>query len=75
MFICLRPPPLLDFCLGWKSNFVGSESGQIYTVYNSCICSPSNPITSPPPCYTLYKYIDLFLFTQERGGGVNQWKG
>jgi hypothetical protein len=37
-------------------------------VYNSCICSPHNPI---PPCYTLYKYIELYLFTQgrERGEG------
>ncbi len=29
VFICLRLSPLLDFCLGWSSNFVGSESGQI----------------------------------------------
>jgi hypothetical protein len=27
VFICQRPPPLLDFCLGWCRNFVGSESG------------------------------------------------
>jgi hypothetical protein len=27
VFICMRPPPLLGFCLGWCSNFVGSESG------------------------------------------------
>jgi hypothetical protein len=26
MFICLRPPPLLGFCLGWSTNFVGSKS-------------------------------------------------
>jgi hypothetical protein len=29
VFICLRPPTLLGFCLGWSSNFVGFESGQI----------------------------------------------
>jgi hypothetical protein len=29
VFICLRPPPLLEFCLGWSTNFVGSKSGQI----------------------------------------------
>ncbi len=30
VFICLRPPPILiGFCLGWCSNFAGSESGQI----------------------------------------------
>ncbi len=32
MIICLRPPPLLGFCLGWSSNFVGSETGQIQSV-------------------------------------------
>jgi hypothetical protein len=32
VFICLRPPPLLGFCLGWSSNFVGSGSGQIQSV-------------------------------------------
>ncbi len=32
-FICLRPPPFfLGFCLGWSSNFVGSESGQIQSI-------------------------------------------
>jgi hypothetical protein len=29
VFICLRPPPLLDYCFGKSSNFVGSKSGQI----------------------------------------------
>ena len=28
VFICLRPPPILGFCLGWCSNFVCPESGQ-----------------------------------------------
>jgi hypothetical protein len=32
VFIRLRPPPLLGFSLGWCSNFVGSESGQIQSV-------------------------------------------
>jgi hypothetical protein len=32
VFVCLRPPPLLGFCLGWSSNFVGSESGKIQSV-------------------------------------------
>ncbi len=31
VFICLRSPPFL-FYLGWSSNFVGSESGQIQSV-------------------------------------------
>jgi hypothetical protein len=29
VFMCLRPPLLLGFCLGWSSNFEGFESGQI----------------------------------------------
>ncbi len=32
---------------------------------------------APPLCYTLYKYMPLYLFTQGRGGGgedVNQWE-
>jgi hypothetical protein len=32
VFICPKPPPLLGFCLGWPSNFVGSEFGQIQSV-------------------------------------------
>ncbi len=32
MFVCLGSPTLLDFCLGWSSNFVGSKSGQIQSV-------------------------------------------
>ncbi len=32
VFICLRPFPLLSFCLRRSSNFVGSESGQIQSV-------------------------------------------
>jgi hypothetical protein len=32
VFFCLRHPPLLGFCLGWSSNFEGSESGQIQSV-------------------------------------------
>ncbi len=32
VFICLRPPSLQGFCLGWSSNFVGSEYCQIQSV-------------------------------------------
>jgi hypothetical protein len=30
--VCLRPTSLLGFGLGWSSNFVGFESGQIQSV-------------------------------------------
>ncbi len=32
VFICLRPHPLLGFCLCWLSNFLDSESGQMHIV-------------------------------------------
>ncbi len=49
VFICVRPPPLLGFCLGGKRNFVGSESGQIHRVLNSCrIWSPTGHNTPQP---------------------------
>jgi len=32
VFICLRPPPLVGLCLGWSSDFVGSESGKLQIV-------------------------------------------
>jgi hypothetical protein len=32
VFNCQRAPPLLGVCLGWSSNFIGSESGQIQSV-------------------------------------------
>ncbi len=38
-----------------------------YTVYNSCYMPSTQPI--PPPRYTPYKYIPLYLFTQGRVGG------
>jgi hypothetical protein len=57
VFTCLRPPPLLSFCLGLSSNFVRFESGQIQSVellqnmvFNKTQHSP------PPPSHTLSVY-------------------
>jgi len=49
--VCLSEAPspsLLRFCLGWSSNFVGSESGQIQSVklHQNMV---SNRIQQPPP--------------------------
>jgi hypothetical protein len=33
LFICLSPHPLLGYCLGWSSNFVGSESAATHCLY------------------------------------------
>ncbi len=49
VFICLNPPPVLGFCLGWSSNFVGSQSGQIQSVKIPQNMSPTGFNTPPPP--------------------------
>jgi hypothetical protein len=65
-------PPLLGFCLGWCSNFVGSESGQIQSVK-----LPQNMVSKrtpyPPALHTVYVFT-VELFTQE-GGELNQREG
>jgi len=55
VFICLGPPPLPGFCLGWSSNFVRSESGQIQGLQQDSI----------PPATHLCRYCTL---TQGIGG-------
>jgi hypothetical protein len=63
VLICLRPPPLLGFCLGWFSNFLGSESGQILSVkLLQNMVSNRTPYPRPLP-------NTVHLFTQWRGGG------
>ncbi len=75
MFICLRPPPLLDFCLGWSSNFVGSESGQIQSVNLLQNMVSNRTQHSPPPSsHTLSVYI-LYFDTGKRGREMNHREG
>ncbi len=61
VFICLRRPPLLDFCLGWCNSFVGSESCQLQSVkLLSCrIWSPPglNTPHSLPATHCLYRSV------------------
>jgi hypothetical protein len=67
VFICLSPPPLLGFCLGWCSNFVGSESGQKQSVKLKLLQNMVSDTTQrlpPPPTpsqpHTVYKlYFDF----------------
>jgi hypothetical protein len=60
VFICLRPPPLLAFCLGWSSNFVGSECVQIQNVkLLQNMVSNRTRHHSPPPSHTLSEYTVL----------------
>jgi hypothetical protein len=74
MFICcLRPHPLLGFCLGWCSNYVGSESCQKQSVkllqnryglqHNS---------TPPPPPLPATQCLYICTLTMDRGGGVGE---
>jgi hypothetical protein len=49
VFNCLRPPPLLGFCFGWFSNFVGSEPGQIQSVKTPAEYGLQQDSTSPTP--------------------------
>jgi hypothetical protein len=46
VFICLKHPSLLGYCLGWSSNFVGSKSGQIRSVKLLQYMDSTHP---PPP--------------------------
>jgi hypothetical protein len=48
VFICLRTTPLLVFCLGWCSTFVGSESGQFLRVLLRAKIMVSNTNQHPP---------------------------
>jgi hypothetical protein len=71
VFICLRPPLLLGFCLEWSSNFVGSESGQIQNVkllQNMVSNRTQHP--PPPPSHTLPVWTVLWHRKGEKGGRV-----
>jgi hypothetical protein len=80
VFICRRPPPLLGFCLGWSSNFVGSQSGQIQSDK-----LPQNMVSNrtptqhplPPPSHKLSVQHVMYFVTEKGGGGVelNQSEG
>ncbi len=73
MFICLRPPPLIGFCLGSSSNFVGSESGlkkNVKLLPNMVSNTTQHP--PPPPSHTLSVQSVLWLWG---GGKVNQRVG
>jgi hypothetical protein len=58
VFICLRPPLLLDFSVGWQSNFVGSESGQKHSInkllQNMVLNTTQHPPTSQPQTVRIY---------------------
>ncbi len=60
-------PPLLGFCLGWSSNFVGSEFGQKQSVK-----LPQNMVsnrTQHPDPHPLPATYFTVLWHREGGGG------
>jgi hypothetical protein len=70
VFICLRPPPLLGFCLGWNSNFVGPESGQKQSVklLQNMVFNTTQHL--PPPLPDKHcLYILYFDFGKGGSGG------
>ncbi len=69
VFICLRPPPLLGFCLVWSSNFVDSDFGQIQSVkLLQNMVSNRTQHTLPSPSHTLSVYT-VFWHWEGGGGG------
>ncbi len=76
VFICLRPPPPLGFCLGWCSNFVGSESGQKQSVkLLQNMVSNTTQHHHPPATNCLYTVFCSWTLGREWGGGLNQREG
>jgi hypothetical protein len=68
--ICLRPPPLLGYCFGWSSNFVGSESG--VKLPQNTVWSPTG--LDPPPPQSLTVCTVFTYFDTGRGGGGEESK-
>jgi len=69
VFICLRPPPLQGFCLGWKSKFVGSESGQKQSgkLLQNMISNTTQQPPTPSQPHTVCIYTVLRLWEGARG--------
>jgi len=73
VLICQRLPPLLGFCLGWPSSFVGSDLLR-HRVLNFCrILSPTGLSTPHPLSATLC--LHTFYFTQGRGEREGEGRG
>ncbi len=69
--VCLSeaPSPLLSFCLGWSSNFLGSKSGRYRVLNFSRIWSPTG-LNTPRPLPATHRPYTYCTLTQgrERGG-------
>jgi hypothetical protein len=74
--ICLRPPILVGFRLGWSRNFLGSESGkkQSIKLLQNMVSNPTHHPPPPPPSHTLSVLFILYveLGREEVGGGEQE---
>jgi hypothetical protein len=75
VFICLRHPPLLGVCLGWGSNFVGSESGQRQSVKLMQNMVSKQDLTPQHPLPAKHCLHILYFDTEKGGGDLNQREG
>jgi hypothetical protein len=73
LFNSLRPL-LVVFCLGWESNFVGSESGQIHSVHVLYMLTtkPDTPFPPPPFTHCIKIHTPVNIHTGKVGGGGRQ---
>jgi hypothetical protein len=53
--MCLVIPPVLGFCLGWSSSWIGSKSGQVQSVklLQNVVSNSTQHPAPPPPSHTL----------------------
>jgi hypothetical protein len=63
-------PPILSFCLGWRSNFVGFESDQKQSVKLRSIWSPTQ-LNSPRPLQAT-QCLNILYFDFGKGGRVGE---
>jgi hypothetical protein len=70
VFICLRPPPLLGFCLLWSSL-------AILKVLNLVIYAENGlqQDSAPPPPLPATDCLCILYFDTGKGGGLNQREG
>ncbi len=71
VYLSEAPSPLLDFCLGWASNFVGSASGQIQSVKLLTGLNTPQPL---PATHCLYIYA-ILRHRKREGGELKQREG
>ncbi len=76
VFICLRSPSLLGFCLGWSTSFVGSQYKTLATLAEYGL--QQNPIPPPPPppvTHCISISIIQYTYSHKGGGELNQRGG